>query len=152
MSEKQAEGLSTAAQNPSPERMGSGVKGRTVQGRDDQRLWNGVDSPGWFWVNIWVPYFQQAKWAVGYWTGNEWVLPGGSINRLTTSLIIDISQPIDQPPTAEMPPAPCTGRYLWYKSKAQPNTWNLGFAGGSDLKFVGRKAVGVRVPFRAPDN
>ena len=113
MTEIQAEGLSTAAQNPS-------------------RLWNGVDSPGWCWVNIWVPYFQKAQWAVGYWTGTEWVLPGGSINRLATPLIIDIGVPIDQP-TAEMPPEPCTGRYWWYKSKAQPNTWNLGFAGGFDL-------------------
>jgi hypothetical protein len=114
---------------------------------------------GWYWVKLWVSNRQQAEWCPGRWTGNEWVLPGFAFDDLPNSSIINFGGLMFMPSSAVAPPPEVTG-YCWYKAKAQPDTWMVGWGCGNYLLWgagtlcsisLDEIAVVSQEPVTAPD-
>lgn len=96
---------------------------------------------GWYWVKFWIPDRQQAQWSVGQWTGSEWVFPGIDADAVAKSPMIDFGMVLIDPPSTGVTPPPTVGDslYCWYKAKAQPNTWVIGWGCGDH--FLGGESA-----------
>jgi hypothetical protein len=95
--------------------------------------------PGWYWVKLLLDVGQSSWWS-GQWTGNEWRFPDLQGNPPP---IIDIGSAI-APPSSGQPPSPSQqweNAFYWLKTKAQPDTWQIGFGTTACLSLADGSAT-----------
>ena len=89
--------------------------------------------PGWYWCKRWWPsgnndFNGSVEWEAGNWTGDEWLfLDVGNDIVGGQPPIIDFGSAIAPPSSEQIPSQTYEADSLWWlKTKAQPDTWQLG--------------------------